>query len=102
MSFQSINSSKPKEELFMRISKLFETVHTDFNVSAHIAKVVDTQIAKYKNIKNLSYGPGSIVESIDLTECTYEESQRRMTELDRRISETIAKFNLEIQTAKSD
>jgi hypothetical protein len=53
MSFQSINSSKPKEELFMRISKLFETVHTDFNVSAHIAKVVDTQIAKYKNIKNI-------------------------------------------------
>jgi hypothetical protein len=78
----------------MKLCKLLES-HTEIDTAAVLAAAVDRQTAKFKNIKNLTYGPGTVVESINLN-CSYEESQRRMTELDKRISEVIMKFNMEL------
>jgi hypothetical protein len=80
----------------MKLEKLFEQhKHTEFNTVAHLSMIA-ARANKFKNIKNLTYGPGTVVESIDLSECTDEESARRMAELDRRISETIAKFHADM------
>ena len=79
--------------------KLDSLLNRDFDTEKFINDLVKSKTEKFKNIKNLTYGPGEIVESVDLTNRSNDEAQRLMAELDQRITETIMNFNIEIQSA---
>ena len=85
----------------MKLIRLLEShVHIEIDTDAAIAASIERNVGKFKNIKGLSYGPGEIVESVTL-DCDHEEAQKRASELDRRISDTINNYIIELRSTTS-